>query len=136
MLRITVREDGKKERIEVAGKIGGPWVAELENAWRSVDTAGKEIEIDLKQVTGVDEAGVELLQRMHGAGARLVSCGVMMTALVDEITGGRHTSVKANRIAPIVGVLIILSALSLHAQSVPPAALRLTLHDAVRMALR
>src|SRR5690349_11977455 len=128
MLRITVREDGKKERIEAAGKIGGPWVAELENAWRSVATAGKEIEIDLKQVTGVDEAGVELLKTMHRAGARLLTCGVMMTALVDEITG-RHTSVKANPIAPIVGILVVLSGLSPHAQSAP-ATLRLTLHDA------
>ena len=136
MLRITVREDGKKERIEAAGRIGGPWVAELENAWRSVETAGKEIEIDLKQVTGVDEAGVELLKRIHRAGARLVACGVMMTALVDEITGGRHTSNHANRIAPIIGVLVAVTGLSLHAQSTPPAALRLTLHDAVRMALR
>jgi hypothetical protein len=57
MLRITVREEEKKGRIQAAGKIAGPWVAELENAWRGVQAPGKEIEIDLKDVTYVDEAG-------------------------------------------------------------------------------
>jgi outer membrane protein TolC len=136
MLRITVREDGNKERIGAAGKIGGPWVPELENVWRSVYAPGKEIEIDLKEVTGVDEAGLELLKRMHRAGARLVTCGVMMTALVDEIAGSRDTPDKRNRLARIVGVLVLLHGLSLHAQSTPQATVRLTLRDAVRMALR
>ena len=136
MLRITVREDGKTERIEAAGKIGGPWVAELENAWRSVDAPGKEIEIDLKQVTGVDEAGLALLKKMRQAGARLVTCGLMMTALVDELGGACQTAKKANRIAKIVGALVLLYGFSLHAQTAPTAVLRLTLRDAVRMALR
>src|SRR5579862_7002124 len=98
MLRITIREDEKTSRIEAAGKIGGPWVAELENAWRSVQASGKPIEIDLKDATGVDEAGRELLERMHQAGARLLACGVMMTCLVDEISG-RRRDYKAGRLA-------------------------------------
>jgi len=41
----------------------------------------------MRQVTGVDEAGCELLSAMHKAGARLVAEGVAMTALIEEITG-------------------------------------------------
>ena len=85
MLRITVREDQTKGRIEAAGKIGGPWVAELEGAWRLAVASGKEIEVDLRDVTGVDDAGRELLERMHCEGAHLVVCGVLMKTLVDEI---------------------------------------------------
>jgi hypothetical protein len=48
MLRIAVREEEKKGRIQAAGKIAGPWVAELENAWRSVQAPGKEIEIEME----------------------------------------------------------------------------------------
>jgi hypothetical protein len=136
MLRITVREDEKKARIEAAGKIAGPWVAELENSWRSVQVPGKEVEIDLKEVIRVDGAGRELLERMHGAGARLVACGVMMTALVDEIAGKQRASHNANRVAQILGALVLLQGLSMHAQSTPPAVLRLTLGDAVNIALR
>ena len=98
MLRITVREDDKG-RIQAAGKIAGPWVAELENAWRSVQASGKDVEIDLKDVTCVDEAGRQLLDRMHQAGARLVVSGVMMRALVDELVKSRHASNKVNLLA-------------------------------------
>jgi phage FluMu gp28-like protein len=46
MLRITVREEEKKGRIQAAVKVAGPWVAELENAWRA----------DLARATGQMEA--------------------------------------------------------------------------------
>jgi len=49
---------------------------------------GRElIEVDVRQVTGVDEAGRKLLLAMHQAGARLIAEGVAMTALIEEITG-------------------------------------------------
>jgi outer membrane protein TolC len=136
MLRITVLEDGQQRHIEVAGKIGGPWVAELENAWRAAQAPGREIEIDLKDATSVDEAGRELLERMHRAGVRLIACGVMMTSLVDEISRHNDTGHKVNRLAPIVAALVILQGLSLHAQTAPAATLRLTLREAVKMALQ
>lgn len=87
MLRITVREAEDRWRIEAAGKIHGAWVAELEKAWHSVQARGEDLELDLQDVTGVDSAGRELLERMHRAGVCLRACGVMMTALVAEIAG-------------------------------------------------
>lgn len=87
MLRVTVHEDGTVCRLELAGKLGGPWVAETEHAWRSYFCSDKQIEIDIRQLTGVDDAGRELLSVMHQAGARLIAEGVAITALVHEITG-------------------------------------------------
>ena len=87
MLRVTVHEDGTLCRLELAGRLGGPWVAETEQAWRSSSCPDKKIEVDMRQVTGVDGAGRDLLSAMHQAGARLVAEGVAMTALVEEITG-------------------------------------------------
>ena len=87
MLRVTVYEDGMVCRLELAGRLGGPWVAETEHAWRSSSCSDKQIEVDMRQVTGVDDAGRELLSAMHQAGARLVAEGVAMTALVEEIAG-------------------------------------------------
>jgi hypothetical protein len=89
MLRITIREDGEVCRLELAGKLEGPWVLETEYAWRSSLRSGHEIEVDMRQLTGVDEAGRELLLAMHLAGVRLVVEGVWMKALVEEITGSR-----------------------------------------------
>jgi hypothetical protein len=87
MLRITVHEDGDRYRLELAGKLGGPWVAETENVWRSAPCSGKEIELDMREVTGIDDTGRELLIAMHQAGAHFVAQGVAMTALIEEITG-------------------------------------------------
>ena len=87
MLRITVHQDGGRYRLELAGKLGGPWVAETENVWRSAPCSGKEIEVDMREVTGVDDAGRELLAAMHRAGACFTAEGVAMTTLIEEITG-------------------------------------------------
>jgi hypothetical protein len=87
MLRITLHQDGSQCRLELAGRLGGPWVGETENAWRLANRSGKEIEVDMTEVTGVDGAGRELLAAMHQAGARLIAKGVWMTALIEEITG-------------------------------------------------
>ena len=90
MLRITVDKNGSLCRLKLAGKLGGPWVPETEKAWRSaVCSATKQIEIDMKELTAVDDDGRELLAAMHAAGARLVAQGVEMIALVEEIAGKR-----------------------------------------------
>ena len=92
MLRITVHEDGGQCRLELAGKLCGPWVDETKNVWRSQPWSGKEIEVDMRAVTGIDTAGRELLVAMHQAGARLIAEGVWMTTLIEEIAGKQRSN--------------------------------------------
>ena len=87
MLRITVHEDGTLWRLQLSGRLDGAWVAETENTWRSASVSGRRVEIDIRDVTWIDEAGRCLLQAMNQAGARLIAKGVAMEALVEEITG-------------------------------------------------
>lgn len=70
-----------------AGKLYGPWVGETETVWRSATCSGERIEVDMREVTEVDDAGYALLAAMHEEGAGFVAQGVAMTALIDEITG-------------------------------------------------
>lgn len=99
MLRITVHREGSLCRLKLAGRLGGPWVLETEKAWRSaVSPAAREIEIDMKEVTGVDENGCELLTAMHETGALLVAQGVEMTALVEEIAGKQRSAAQSSPI--------------------------------------
>src|SRR5580700_2707558 len=86
MLRITIHEDGKVCRLELAGKLEGPWVAETEKAWRASLRPDQKIEIDLRQLTSVDNAGRDLLAAIHRSGACLIVEGVWMTALIGDIT--------------------------------------------------
>jgi hypothetical protein len=92
MLRITLHNDDTKCRLELAGKLAGPWVAETENVWRSVSGSGKEIELDMREVTGIDDAGRELLVVMHQAGTGFVVQGLAMTALIEEIARGQPSN--------------------------------------------
>jgi hypothetical protein len=91
MLRITVQEDRTVWRLHLAGRLAGAWVGETEYIWHSEQPCGKQVEIDLREVTGLDEAGRCLLRAMSQAGARLIAKGVAMEALVEEITGKRLT---------------------------------------------
>jgi hypothetical protein len=43
----------------------------------------------LRELTGIDEFGRELLSAMYQAGARLVVEGVWMKGLIEEITGNQ-----------------------------------------------
>jgi hypothetical protein len=97
MLRITVHQDGALCRLELAGRLGGPWVAETENAWRSAPRSGKETVVDIREVTGVDGAGRDLLAAMHHAGVRLVAEGVAMIALIEEIAGAESSNGSSDR---------------------------------------
>ena len=87
MLRITVEDEGSLCRLHLAGRLAGAWVAETENIWHSAPISGRPVEIDMREVTGIDEAGRCLLRAMNQAGARFIAKGVAMEALVEEITG-------------------------------------------------
>ena len=86
MLRITIHEDGKVCRLELAGKLEGPWVAETEKAWRASLRPEQKIEIDLRQLTSVDNAGRDLLAAFHRSGACLIGEGVWMTSIIGDLT--------------------------------------------------
>lgn len=85
MLRITLQEQIETWRLNLSGKLAGPWVAETANVWGSVARSGKQIEVDLNEVTGVDAAGRRLLASMHEAGASLRATGIENSALIAEI---------------------------------------------------
>ncbi|HZT32612.1 MAG TPA: hypothetical protein VFA33_22170 [Bryobacteraceae bacterium] len=87
MLKITIHDTPQAFRLQLEGKLAGPWVAELESCWQtgSSTVLERDLVVDLKGVTFVDAAGRCLLVRMHQAGAQFTTCGLMMRALVDEI---------------------------------------------------
>ena len=86
MLRITIHGDSRVCRLELAGKLEGPWVAETEKAWRASVRPHQKIEIDLRQLTSVDNAGCDLLAAFHRSGACFIVEGVWMTALLGDLT--------------------------------------------------
>ena len=92
MLRITVQEDLTLWRLHLSGRLADAWVAETENAWHSAPVSGRRVEVDLREVTGIDDAGRRLLRAMNQAGACFFAKGVAMEALVEEIAGASQTN--------------------------------------------
>ena len=91
MLRVTVRDDEQGAAFKLEGKLAQEWVAEAEKAWSDFSglTHRERVVVDLCGVSFVDDAGRELLARMHASGAKLVGTGPMTNALIEEICGER-----------------------------------------------
>ncbi len=69
MLKITTRREENQCTLELEGKLAGPWVAELETCFRSERSRGGSICVDLHNVTFIDNAGKDLLAKLHREGA-------------------------------------------------------------------
>jgi ABC-type transporter Mla MlaB component len=87
MLRITVHDEPDKVRLKLEGNLVGPWVAELEEAWRAAQLtlAGRALSLDVTAVGHVDSAGKYLLALLRGRGADVTASGTVMTDLVRTI---------------------------------------------------
>lgn len=90
MLKITTDIDGKHATLELEGRLAGPWVQELRDCWRRAKSADRQINVVLKQVTFIDEAGRQLLAEMHRQGAVLAAEGCMTRAIIEAIIGGKN----------------------------------------------
>ena len=129
MLRITIQDTAEASTFKLEGKLTGPWVPELEQAWNTA-APGRTLIIDLADVTFIDCAGRGLLARMHEGGAKLVACSPMNRSIVDEIARA------AKRASILLAVALALVG-GVRAQDATQtnAPLRLTLHEAVQLAL-
>jgi hypothetical protein len=67
MLRITIEEGERAQTIKLDGKMAGPWVEELDRTWRLLvpSLGGKQLVIDMRNVTFVDGKGRQLLREIH-----------------------------------------------------------------------
>ncbi len=87
MLKITLEQNSRSTTLRVEGRLAGPWVHELEQAWRtaSPEAADGRVAVDLTDVTFVGEEGKALLETMHAQGARLKATGCVTKRLIAEI---------------------------------------------------
>jgi outer membrane protein len=153
MLRITTERKRGKTILSVEGRLAGPWVAALEQCWRERVVAEK-FSVDLCGVSFIDAAGKALLKQIHEQGGKLIAEGCLNQAIVDEIAG-RERSEKTGCWGPKKGphIIFYVAFFSLlvtpaiaHAQEAakrsllprtgPAGVLRLTLGQAVSLALR
>ncbi len=88
MLRITLEDNPNSVKFNLAGKLSGAWVDELEHTWHSLvgATPNKAVTVDLSQVTYIDGQGKRLLGEMFQQGAEFRAAYLMTKYIVEEIT--------------------------------------------------
>ncbi len=92
MLRISITKNANNTSLRLEGRLTGPWVGELERAWRAVaaESTNGRASVDLTDVTFVGEDGKRLLETLYGEGAKLKAASCATRRLVDEIEHGLH----------------------------------------------
>lgn len=87
MLRIVTERRGDCYTISLHGRLAGEWVEVLEQSWRSIVETIPSVRIvaRLPDVSYIDAAGEQLLERMAKRGVELVASGCMNRYVVDRI---------------------------------------------------
>lgn len=153
MLRITTDQKRGWIKLSVEGRLAGPWVGTLEECWRDLRSASphSKLQIHLCEVSYIDRAGRLLLAEIHRQGGLLIAEGCLNQAIVEEIVEAadaeKHTRRRESRrksgpmifwllVASVLGFGGILRAQEKPAAMNPAAPLKLTLDQAVALALK
>ena len=133
MLKITLHEDAAATTIQVEGKLVGAWAKELEQTWETVarNKNRKALVVDLTEILFIDEEGKRILRKLFRDGAFFRTSGPMTGSIVEEIAGKARS---ARRI--VANVLLLALALGVARGASDPAPVKLTLRDAVGIALK
>lgn len=133
MLKITIHDNPAALTFQVEGKLVGAWARELEEAWKTAASirGRKALVVDLTEALFIDEEGKRVLTQLFRDGAFFRTAGPLTDSIVADITG------KPSR--PWRGILtqtLLLLLVVGIAKAADPAPLKLTLRDAVQLALK
>ncbi len=133
MLRITMQESPEALTFLVEGKLVGAWAKELEESWRQAASlrGHRALIIDLSEALFIDAEGRRILAKLFRDGACFRTAGPMTESIVLDITGKSNCVLRG----ALPSILMLMLA-TVFAKAAPPEPLRLTLHDAVEMALK
>lgn len=99
MLRITCHHHAENQTtFDLEGRLAGPWVDELNRAWRQVQRSDTiAVIVNLCNVTYVDSDGKRLLSDMCKAGVSFEASGCLTRSIVEELTGSGSNSCAAHQ---------------------------------------
>ncbi len=133
MLKITIHDSPESQTFQVEGKLIGAWARELEQSWKTASSVNdrKARIIDLAGTLFIDEEGKKVLRKLFKEGAFFRTADCMTASIVDEITGKTANPWRGILTTCVLALLAIGTA-----KAAEPPALKLTLREAVQMALK
>lgn len=93
MLRITINESDGVIAMTLEGRIAGPWVNELSEAWSKLSPklGERAMSVDLSNVTFADASGKKILRSIYQqANASLVANNLWAQYIADEVITGSN----------------------------------------------
>jgi hypothetical protein len=93
MFKISISDTPCKRTLFVEGTLVAPWTSELKRVWRDAgqDLEGRNLVIDLKNVTVIGQEGENILFELMTNGAKF-SCGGVLTKHVLKQLARRSRS--------------------------------------------
>src|SRR5437867_8402475 len=87
MLKISIVEGRKQRRLVVEGKLVAPWSDELKATCQTARSGldGRELAIDLKNVTTISQEGENLLLELMKQRVRFRGCGVITNEIFKQV---------------------------------------------------
>lgn len=89
MLRISIQESDRAIEMALTGRLTGPWVAELDQAWQGIapQVAGRELLLDLRDLTYSDTPGMHVLRTIFKATrTQFLTSSILSQHLAAEIS--------------------------------------------------
>ena len=98
MFKISIVDTPNQLRLVLEGKLIAPWADELKATCERVDAElnGRELVIDLKQLTTISQQGENLLLELMKSGVKFRGCGVFTKHILKHLAH-RLRSNGANR---------------------------------------
>ncbi len=92
MFRITKAEERSRTILTVDGQLSGDSIAAVETCCDQAGASGTPVQLYLRDVTSVDQAGQNLLSRLAAKGVEVVGSGVYTSYLVEALTSAAKAS--------------------------------------------
>ncbi|HKF49780.1 MAG TPA: hypothetical protein VKB38_20635 [Terracidiphilus sp.] len=95
MLRISIHESDKTIEMALTGRLAGPWVTELDQAWKHISPkiAERRLLLDVRDLTYSDTPGMQVLRAIFKAThAQFLTSSIWSQHLAEEISSsnGNH----------------------------------------------
>jgi ABC-type transporter Mla MlaB component len=99
MFRVSKTEEESRTLIAVDGELAGDSIGAVQTCCDEAMKAGKAVDLFLRDVSTVDQAGRDLLCRLAAKGVRLRASGVYTSYMVRALSADRAESSGAGKVA-------------------------------------
>ena len=90
MFRVSKAEERSRTIVTIDGQLSGDSIEIIETCCDQAISTGKPVELFLRDVSTIDQAGRALLRRLAASGVHLLASGVYTSYIVHALTRAKN----------------------------------------------